>query len=218
MQKGLTLVEVLVIGILIAIASVVFIALSLGRTTIRDRSVVIKCQSNLSQLGKAICVYFNHDAYGRGRHYPDTNGGGFFARLYQAGVYRVLDVYNCPDSRDALPTEECLKKLVAEDANNLNIISYAGRKNKDQNVYPGLWRRYRDGTTTIIGSDDWQGGPNHEEGNVIFAVFLDAHTERIDCREAKGDDYRAYYRAYVTKDWDGAGRSPVTGIVDPLTN
>lgn len=213
MRKGFTLVELLVILVLIAIAVSAMLPVL---TTVRERSGDHGCTNRLGQLGKGIQVYFNHDSYGRGRLYPDANGGGFFARLYQVRLWDEPGIFRCPYSTDEIPSDEKLKKLTDEDADQINAISYAGRKNKNQKAYPGLWQWYKDTTGTTIGSDDWQGGPNHEYGRLISVVFLDSHVERIKCPDAKGDDYQAYAAKGSCK--RGYAETPIRGIADPLTN
>ena len=64
-------------------------------------------------------------------------------------------------------------------ADTTTVISYGGRINVNQNAYPGIFRPTEETTTTPIAADDWNDGfvENHENGQVMQFLFLDAHVD-----------------------------------------
>ena len=58
-------------------------------------------------------------------------------------------------------------------------VSYAGRMNANQNIYPGIFRPTEDTTTTPIASDDIGWPHNHENGELMIYLFLDTHIDQV---------------------------------------
>ncbi len=57
-------------------------------------------------------------------------------------------------------------------------VSYAGRKNSNQKIYPGIFKQNEDiATTPIIADDIGEPHNNHENGNAMNILFLDMHAE-----------------------------------------
>jgi prepilin-type processing-associated H-X9-DG protein len=74
-----------------------------------------------------------------------------------------------------------LANITAEDPETVNAVSYAGRKNRNPNVYPGLFEKTRDTSTTTVASDDFEQPTetpwNHPD--VAMFLFLDGHADDL---------------------------------------
>lgn len=176
-NKAFTLVELLVVISVIGIlASLLLPSLS----AVQEKAKQIKCKSNLSQFGKTLQIYLQD--FGRDRGYPDTNGVGYICRVYQYNMLQDMELYICPSSSDEDPTKEWLRGLTDEyhdDPTNPGC-SYAGRRNKVQKRYPGIFRLFKNTSLTAVASDDWKGisdRGNHEEGQLVNFLFLDTHVQ-----------------------------------------
>ncbi len=208
MKKAFTLVELLVVIAIIGILAALLLP-ALG--SVQEKAKQIKCKANLDQFGKMFALYKRD--YGDDMYHPNATGGGFVARLFASKLLRETKVYVCPSTLDPLPTDALLNTLGAidnTDNGDTSTISYSGRKNKDCAGYPGLYRTIYATTTTTTSSDDWQSGPNHENGQYVNYLFLDGHGENE--RQPGADsltDEAANYTEFKTKGRKGA---------DPLTN
>jgi hypothetical protein len=104
-KPGITLAEVVFIGIVLAIVITLAIALA-PRPNEEARS--IRCRSNLSQLSKGMATYLNelgNDTWypfplGRGLRAKDFNGAEWLASLYWTNVVPDPIVYLCPSTSD----------------------------------------------------------------------------------------------------------------------
>lgn len=166
-----------------------------------ERAKLTQCKSNLKQLGMGLQMYVMDE--GRGVYYPDANGGGFVARLYQAETLTESLCFQCSGSGDRVSSES-IQSLKAEDEGN--AISYAGRKNANQREYPGLFRVHRDTSLTSLASDDWQGTNNHCDGQTIAVLYQDGHVDHVTNIYARG------YKGYAM------GQQQEYRIAHPLTN
>jgi len=176
MKKGFTLIELLIVILIIAILIALLLPALLKVQENANRS---NCKGNLDQLGKSLFLYLQD--LGDNRSFPDTNGGGFLARLYQAGVLEEADVFLCPSTTDTNDAGGDLEDVLDEEIAT-NAVSYAGRRNRDprQDVYPGIFKQGDTQATVIAGSDTQQGLEvvdtlNHDEFSNV--LFLDGHTE-----------------------------------------
>lgn len=176
-RKGFTLIELLVVIAIIAIlASLLLPVLA----QVRERANQTKCKANLNQMGTSMKIYV--DDFGKKKFYPDTNGGGFVARLYQTNVLKESQVYLCPSTTDDNLGGDDLETVLAEEIST-NALSYAGRKNVNQQQYPGIFSTSKDVSATTIISDDFdqpEDSFNHE--NLVNFLFLDGHVdhERVE--------------------------------------
>lgn len=226
MKKGLTLLDICVV---VAIIGTLFVLLLPVINHKIETSREIRCRGNLTQIGKALQVYFN--LFGRERLYPDTNGGGFLARVYQLGILSEIKWYVCPSTVDETDAKT-LMSLTAEDSDAINGTSYAGRKNANPTVYPGLWswgdmrigspgkngQRFESGTDNFVptlASDDFQGTPNHNNGKAVNVLFLSCQVREIVNPNACPNDYTSY--AGPSYDSSGKCISPAPSL-NPLTN
>lgn len=164
--------------------------------TVGHRMPGSHCKSNLKQLGLALILY--RDNEGGGTAFPAHDGADFLLATYAAGVHDDPTLYLCPATAD---TRErgmgCLLTLrtVEHDDNADGALlrlgdtparacSYAGRRNRHQSRYPGLFTT-RGASETPIGSDDSEGlsAFNHEHACMI--LFADGHVEEVSLEEAR---------------------------------
>ena len=100
-----------------------------------------------------------------------------FAHLPQiltSALAILLPVVNFPNAPAGVPA-------ASGDGGEGGPVSYAGRQNADQNVYPGIFKLQEDVTTTPIMADDYGSGDveNHENGQLAIFLFLDGHVDHI---------------------------------------
>ena len=133
--------------------------------------------------------------FGRETNYPPRNGAGFLVFLYQKGLTPEHKDFICPGTSDSNENGRLLEYIIDSDKDEENYVSYAGRKNRNQDVYPGLFMPTKDTTNTTVAADDSQSTENHEK--VIHFLYLDGHTES------------------VTKRWN---KSKIDWLQNPLTN
>lgn len=181
-KNGFTLIEVLAL-IVIASAIIFFILPSFNQRS-HHKSVGNKCKANLSQFGKGMSLYLLD--LGRQVHYPQNSGQGFVASLFRARMLIEPEVYLCPDTTDSNSELEIDRGLAVrspsianspQSGTSVGPISYAGRLNKNQNIYPGIYRPTEETTTTPMMSDDFGNPHNHENGTIIQFLFVDGHTD-----------------------------------------
>lgn len=184
--KGFTLVELLIVIAIIAIlAALLLPALAKVLEKARQRN----CQANLKQLGTGMHLYLQGP--GEKQFYPDTNGAGFLARLYQTDIITEWKIFICPSTTDTNDKGEDLKTLFAEETTT-NACSYAGRKNRVASVYPGVFSLSKDTSSTPIASDDFdqpiETPWNHD--SVAMFLFLDGHSDESRRENAEFLDYK----------------------------
>ena len=186
-QKGLSLIEVVFIIFLLVLA-VLFLPVFLEGfgSGNRHKALLVKCKTNLDQIGKVLALY--RMDYGRDYRYPDAEGAYFLGRLYKVRLLRENKVYICP----CTPDENEGIDLGKDSGIEPQWISYAGRKNKNQLTYPGLYQVALCTTLTTTASDDWEESPNHENGAHINFLFQDGHTDYLRDPSLDNDDYDAF--------------------------
>ncbi|WP_372368043.1 type II secretion system protein [Candidatus Uabimicrobium sp. HlEnr_7] len=130
------------------------------------------CKMNLEQMAKGLNMYLLD--FGKEKFYPQKNGQGFLLALYEE---KLVDysIYTCHSTQDYKQTEKL--KSAPDKGDGDGPISYAGRKNSQQNSYPGIFKPYEDTTTTPIASDDFGTPYNHENGKAMNILFLDMHVD-----------------------------------------
>ncbi len=182
MKKGFTLIELLIVIAIIAVLAALLLP-ALG--SVQEKAKQIKCLANLDQMGKSMKLYVLD--LGKDVNYPDTNGGGFVARLYQSGILQEPAIFLCPSTADDNNDGTDLEDLTAEEVDT-NAISYAGRINQEQTVYPGLFTLTTQTTTTPLVSDDIEQleGSNHP--NLSNFLFLDGHSANASFEDASFED------------------------------
>ncbi|MEX2667514.1 type II secretion system protein [Candidatus Uabimicrobium amorphum] len=173
MKKGTTLFDVIFLLVFIAILA---ISLMIPLKSVKNKALAIKCEANLAQIGKGFQVYLGY--IGRHVRYPQANGEEFVVALYKERILVEPQVYLCPGTQDSNNHGEDLAQVQGEGDSD-GPCSYAGRKNKNQSQYPGIFRLTEDTQTTPIVADDWNDGfrENHEFGEVVNFLFLDGHVD-----------------------------------------
>ena len=192
-NSGLTLVEIIATIIILGVLVAVLLP-ALSQASERPRSG--RCKANLSQIGKAINLYLLD--LGKQVHYPQRSGQGFVAELYEKRILIEPEVYLCPSTADTNKEYEVMigntKSSAASIAGAPDLgdasgpISYAGRLNKKQNVYPGIFHLAKEVSTTPIVGDDLGSPHNHEDGQVMIFLFLDAHVDHLRRRNRDFSD------------------------------
>jgi prepilin-type N-terminal cleavage/methylation domain-containing protein len=193
-KRGFTLIELLIVIAIIAILAALLLP-ALGR--VLEKAKQRNCQSNLKQMGIGLSLYWQGP--GEKQWYPDTNGAGFLARLYQTNIIGEGKVFICPSTQDTNHEGKDLDTILAEEVNT-NACSYAGRKNKTLSIYPAIFTD-ADSSSTPVGADDIDqptsntplGSWNHED--LALVLYLDG-----SCDELRRDN------------------SKFTRYMDPLTN
>ena len=158
----------------------------------------LRCRRKLHYIGQSLLLYKSD--FGCNVRFPDENGGKFIAKLYTTRILLEPNVYICR------PTDKFDKVGMIKGNPSPEGMSYAGRKNKIQSKYPGLYRPYKGLINTTVASDDWEGLPNHENGKFINFLFADGHTDHKRDRTLDGDNYFEF-----TKEKNDF-------LADPLTN
>jgi prepilin-type N-terminal cleavage/methylation domain-containing protein len=177
MKKGFTLIELLVVIAIIGILAAMLLP-ALG--SVQEKAKQIRCKANLDQMGKCMKVYLLD--FGRNVRYPDKNGQAFLAWLYQPNINILGEqvAYICPSTPDD-SNEQGGILVATTEGNGFGPVSYAGRNNINQQVYPGIFKQSRDTTVTPMGGDDWNDAivENHENGDVLVFLFVDGHADHL---------------------------------------
>ena len=181
-KKGFTLIELLVVIAIIALLVAILLpALSL----VIEKSKQTKCKANLDQMGKSLHLY--QQDYGDNRQYPNANGAGFLVRLYKVSVLSEYKVFICPSTTDTNNNGQDFEFITGEETTT-NACSYAGRKNQNQLVYPGIYTTAANVTTTPVAADDIeQPADTWNHPNIMNFLFLDGHVENVNQRIADFD-------------------------------
>lgn len=153
-----------------------------GGYWISEKENATKCKANLSQLGKGLNLYLLD--VGRQVLYPQKNGQGFILELYRQKIIIEKTLYSCPDTDDELSNFDI--DNLPDLGDSKGPVSYAGRKNQNQNIYPGIFQATKEMTTTVVMSDD-MGEANHQFKHhdsspyeMTNFLFLDGHVDNIN--------------------------------------
>jgi prepilin-type processing-associated H-X9-DG protein len=198
-NRRLVVVEILVV---VACVIIVWLLLSSAHRRPRDESAKVHCQSNLSQIAKAMNMYLLQ--YGNNSMYAipaqSFRGDCWLAELYWSGIVKEPKGFLCYNSDDSgtiparRPANLALGSAIAPDA-----ISYAG-------LCKGLTGRFAHRNTrtfteaaisesSALACDDNEGTNYHGDG--MNVVYFDGHTEfkpgtkaqTYDLIGAKGSPY-----------------------------
>lgn len=160
--------------VVILVCVTVMVVTTVAFENAHERYERMKCQFNLQQFGKSFNIYLLD--IGKQKFYPNKDGQGFLLALYREKILIETEVYLCNKTNDKNSAEELQNAPDIGDAEG--PVSYAGRRNANQSLYPGIFLANTDVQTTPIVSDDI-GEPhnNHENGEVFNFLFLDGHVE-----------------------------------------
>ncbi|WP_372368044.1 hypothetical protein [Candidatus Uabimicrobium sp. HlEnr_7] len=139
------------------------------------------CQTSLSQIAKGLSIY--QLDFGKQQLYPQKDGQGFLLALYKTKILIVKHIYTCGSTQDYEQQEQL--ENAPDNGDSDGPVSYAGRKNSQHNVYPGIFKPDIDTTTTPIVSDDF-GAPYNHEDEATSILFLDFH---IDFKRKSDPDF-----------------------------
>lgn len=183
-----------------------------------------RCIANLSNIGKSLFLY--KQDYGRHKKFPEVDGSKFICAIYTEKILLEESIFLCPSTNDSTTSSKLQQtgnhKTSSSDLSMGNLksgaTSYAGRKNKNQRSYPGLYTLKSSATPlTPMGSDDWQGPSgegNHEGGRLVHFLFVTAHVESVTIPFVKqgGDQGYSLFQTVSYPDQE----NPNLG--NPLTN
>lgn len=153
----------------------------MGAPVMCSRSIELRyrsdCKANLKQLGLALYLYRDSN---KGR-YPPYDGARFLVHLYRAGTTLDPDLFLCPSSADDNGKGALLLNTpIAPEA-----CSYAGRRNRTQSKYPGIFTPRGAGETAIASDDDEGSGQRYNHGDAVIILFLDGHVEEFPITDPK---------------------------------
>jgi len=132
-RRGLTLAEVVVTLVVVAVAALLVAWLMLRIQKAREEARRMRCRGNLNQLAKGFATYLNE--HGDNRFYPypmgrgtrpDTfNGAEWLAALYWSGVIPDPGVFWCPSTWDTNVNGADIGTFGAAPTFSRGTISYA---------------------------------------------------------------------------------------------
>jgi prepilin-type N-terminal cleavage/methylation domain-containing protein len=185
-KKGFTLIELLIVIAIIALLAAILLPVL---AKIQEKALQTKCKANLNQLHKGFKLY--QDDLGRKKLYPDANGALFVAKLYQTKVLEEWLIYICPSTSDTNEQGLLLAANRIQEGDINNAVSYAGRINRRQDIYPGIFCETRDATVTPIVADDRDqpiGTGNHTNGEYYNVLYLAGNTDNVRKDQADFED------------------------------
>ncbi|NUM34494.1 MAG: hypothetical protein HUU50_08120 [Candidatus Brocadiae bacterium] len=188
MKKGFALIELFVLIVVLILLLAMFSPILIS---IKEKSNRMQCKINLLHISQCMNLYKKD--YGKDILYPQTNGAGFISSLYKVKLLLEPQSYLCPSTADHYGDDPDIIETIFE-GDKKNHISYAGRKNLNQDKYPGIFKNWagKNQCLTPIASDDWQDTPNHENGQLVHFLFIDGHVESLRDSQAKGNDYELF--------------------------
>lgn len=206
-------------SVVLLVGWVAFSFLFLRTSTLGGTSKLKRCKMNLSQIGKAFILYKQDD--GGHKKFPELDGSKFISALYFKKIISEEEMFICPASTDKADGNLLHDTGdINSSTNDLSLgnsisgaTSYAGRKNKNQSEYPGLFTLKRDTTITPIASDDWQGRNHHFRGDVVNFLFADGHTDHFRINNAYTHGNNGY-DIFKISNFPDVSRN----LADPLTN
>ncbi len=186
-RRGLTLVE-------LAIVIAVLLVLWCWLMGVVKRREPPRCDRDLKQLALSLMMY--RDSQGRNVNLPAFDGSAFLVALYTSGVNTEADQYLCRHSDD-----DNSGLVFSTTGDTSALTSFAGRRNKTQSSYPGLYT-YKGASETVTISDDSEGYDRFNHDGWCGMAFADGHTEMVPVDDAR------------LRDLTEVGE----GFLDPLAN
>lgn len=150
----------------------------------RKRAIDMRCITNLSRFDRCLKLYILD--LGDGLKYPYRDGAGLLTTLYQEQITFDPFLYICPGTTDKNGRGAYLDLVNGPEEKN-NWVSYAGRKNYNPKVYPGIFLPNPYTANTTVAADDRQEERNHQDKNHIHFLFMDGHVDTFSADSSEAD-------------------------------
>ena len=183
-DRGLSVIEILIVVICVLLAFLFLPRLLLDGGRGHPPAYKVRCQSNLSQIAKAMNMYLLK--YGDNSMYAipaeSFRGDCWLATLYWTGIIREPRVFVCPATYDSgripgrPPRDLASGRTIAADA-----VSYAGLccglKGKHAHRNTDSFTESAISSACVLACDDNEGTRNHSDG--MNVVYFDSHVEFV---------------------------------------
>lgn len=188
-SRGYTMIDVLVVlGVLATL--IVLLPLIAGSVSSRSRSY--SCKGYHRQLMLACITY--RDGQGRAVSFPPADGSEFLIHLYVSEEISEPGLLICASSGDSNGDGARLRSGTGRLPQN--TCSFAGRRNRDQTSYPGIFTN-KGASETPASSDDSEGDTVFNHGDTVNLGFVDGHVEILDLDDPRLRGTRVVGRALL---------------------
>lgn len=193
-QRGYSLLDLFITcAVVFTVILVLLIMVGNIRHTSRDYS----CKNTQRQLVLGLITY--RDGSGLGIDFPRADGGEFLRLLYTTEEISEPSLFLCGMSGDR---NDMGALMLQPGPLAPHAISFAGRRNRNQNDYPGIYTN-KGATETPVISDDSEGSTGfNNHWNAVNVAFVDGHVEEMNLSDPRLKGAKAVGE----------------GLLDPLAN